>query len=327
MASNLTCHLIAFMLGYIIDIIVGDPAFPLHPVRIMGRFISFLDRKLYTGDNPRDFRRGIALSIIVMITTTGVFTAIMGVSYFIHPILGIAVETLFTWLILATGSLFRESMRVLHSYKSKGIGAARKSVSMIVGRDTNVLDESGVIRATVETVAENTSDGIIAPMFYLFLGGPVLGMLYKSINTMDSMIGYKNNRYMFLGRAAAKIDDVVNFIPARLAALLMIAAAFLGGRDFKGREAARIFKRDRNKSQSPNACQCESVAAGALGVSLLGDCTYFGKLVKKETIGDPNREIQWEDIKRVNMLMLLTSLLGEVVFIVLMIGGIYAPWW
>lgn len=327
MASNLTCHLIAFMLGYIIDIIVGDPVFPLHPVRIMGRFISFLDRKFYTGEDFRDFRRGIALSIIVMITTTGVFTAIMGVSYFINPILGIAVETLFTWLVLATGSLFRESMRVYHSYKAKGIEAARKSVSMIVGRDTNVLDESGIIRATVETVAENTSDGIIAPMFYLFFGGPVLGMLYKSINTMDSMIGYKNNRYMFLGRAAAKIDDVANFIPARLAALLMIAAAFLGGRDFKGREAARIFKRDRNKSQSPNACQCESVAAGALGVSLLGDSTYFGKIVKKETIGDPNREIQWEDIKRVNTLMLLTSLLGEVVFIVLMIGGIYAPWW
>ena len=181
---------------------------------------------------------------------------------------------------------------------------------MIVGRDTEVLDETGVTKAAVETVAENFSDGVIAPMLYAAIGGPVLGMTYKAINTMDSMVGYKNDRYMWFGKAAAKLDDAANYIPARLSALLLIAASAIAGKDYDAGRAARIWKRDRRNHKSPNAAQTESAAAGALGVQLAGDAQYFGKAVKKPYIGDKVREIEAYDIVRVNRLMQAASFLG-----------------
>lgn len=209
-------------------------------------------------------------------------------------------------------------MRVYDALSTDGVDAGRRAVSMIVGRDTSVLDAAGVTRAAVETIAENTSDGVIAPMLYTAIGGPVIGFVYKAVNTMDSMLGYKNDKYMYFGRFAARLDDVVNFIPARISAYLMIAAAFIGGRQFDGKNAYRIFKRDRFNHASPNSAQTESVCAGALRVQLAGDAVYFGKLVKKKYIGDGLREIEYEDIKRANRLMYITAFLCELLSVVVM---------
>ncbi len=211
------------------------------------------------------------------------------------------------WQIIAVKSLKKESMNVYNELENGTINSARKAVSRIVGRDTQSLTDEGVTKAAVETVAENTSDGIIAPLFYMLIGGPVLGFLYKAVNTMDSMIGYKNEKYMFLGRAAAKTDDLFNFIPARLSAFFMIISAFILKYDYKN--AYKIFKRDRFNHKSPNSAQTESVCAGALNVMLAGDAWYFGKLVKKPTIGDDIRKIEHSDIIKANRLMILTSVL------------------
>lgn len=216
-----------------------------------------------------------------------------------------------TYQILAVKCLKVESMKVYQSLTKEGIEEARKAVAMIVGRDTAVLDGTGVAKAAIETVAENTSDGVIAPMLYTALGGPVLGFLYKAVNTMDSMIGYKNEKYLNFGRTAAKLDDVCNYLPSRISAYLMIAAAYLGGSDFSGKGAYRIYKRDRRNHASPNSAQTESVCAGALGIQLAGDAVYFGKVVKKPHIGDDTRPVEYEDIRRANRLMYLTAWLGE----------------
>ena len=190
---------------------------------------------------------------------------------------------------------------------------------MIVGRDTNILNDEGVTKAAVETVAENTSDGIIAPMIYTALGGPILGFVYKAVNTMDSMLGYKNDKYLYFGRAAAKLDDFVNYIPARISAYIMILAACIGGRDYSGKNAYRIYKRDNRNHASPNSAQTESACAGALGIQLAGDASYFGKIVKKPYIGDKTREVEHEDIRRVNKLMYLAAGLCEVICLIIML--------
>jgi len=220
--------------------------------------------------------------------------------------------------MLAAKSLKMESMKVYDKLKEKDLPGARKAVSMIVGRDTENLSEQGVIRATVETIAENTSDGVIAPMFYMIIGGAIGGIFYKTINTMDSMIGYKNDKYLYFGKAAAKLDDIINFIPARIAAVCMIMAAFLVGLDGKG--SFRIFKRDRFNHASPNSAQTEAVCSGALGVQLAGDAYYFGKLYPKKTIGDFTREIELEDIRTANRLMYKTALVMMFVILFCMAG-------
>ena len=199
------------------------------------------------------------------------------------------------------------------------LAAARTAVSMIVGRDTDVLDETGVAKAAVETVAENTSDGVIAPMLYLAIGGPAAGFLYKAVNTMDSMVGYKNEKYLYFGRCAAGLDDILNFIPARISALLMIAASFLSGKDYNGKNAWRVWKRDRRNHASPNSAQTESVCAGSMGICLAGNASYFGKTVEKPTIGDTERAVEYEDIKRANMLMYRASFLCYVLCLLVMV--------
>lgn len=320
-------HIFAFIAGFVLDLLIGDPHFIPHPVRLIGSFISFLDKRLNCDDgynisekklNLIKYKRGMLLAFTVIFATFAISVIIIVAAYSINLYAGVIAEAVMTWQILATKCLRVESMRVYDALRTDGVDAGRRAVSMIVGRDTSVLDAAGVTRAAVETIAENTSDGVIAPMLYTAIGGPVLGFVYKAVNTMDSMLGYKNDKYMYFGRFAARLDDVVNFIPARISAYLMIAAAFIGGRQFDGRNAYRIFKRDRFNHASPNSAQTESVYAGALRVQLAGDAVYFGKLVKKKYIGDGLREIEYEDIKRANRLMYITAFLCELLSVAVM---------
>lgn len=320
-------HIFAFIAGFVLDLLIGDPHFIPHPVRLIGSLISFLDKRLncdvkYNSSeneaNLTKYKRGVLLAFTVIFATFAVSVIILVAAYSINLYAGVIAEAVMTWQILATKCLRVESMRVYDALRKDGVEAGRRAVSMIVGRDTSVLDEAGVTRAAVETIAENTSDGVIAPMLYTAIGGPVLGFVYKAVNTMDSMLGYKNDKYMYFGRFAARLDDVVNFIPARISAYLMIIAAFVGGRQFDGRNAYRIFKRDRFNHASPNSAQTESVCAGALRVQLAGDAVYFGRLVKKKYIGDRLREIEYEDIKRANRLMYITAFLCELLSVAVM---------
>ena len=320
-------HIFAFIAGFVLDLLIGDPHFIPHPVRLIGSLISFLDKRLNcdAGNNISEkklnlikYKRGMLLVFTVIFATFAMSVIIIVAAYSINLYAGVIAEAVMTWQILATKCLRVESMRVYDALRTDGVDAGRRAVSMIVGRDTSVLDAAGVTRAAVETIAENTSDGVIAPMLYTAIGGPVLGFVYKAVNTMDSMLGYKNDKYMYFGRFAARLDDVVNFIPARISAYLMIAAAFIGGRQFDGKNAYRIFKRDRFNHASPNSAQTESVCAGALRVQLAGDAVYFGKLVKKKYIGDGLREIEYEDIKRANRLMYITAFLCELLSVAVM---------
>lgn len=245
---------------------------------------------------------------IVVLVSTAVPAGILYLAYQYNFWLGIGIESFMCYQILAARSLQKESDLVYLALKNEGVEAGRKAVSMIVGRDTANLDEEGVTKAAVETVAENTSDGVIAPLCYMILGGAVLGFTYKSVNTMDSMVGYKNDKYQYFGTAAAKLDDVVNYIPARLSAYFMILAAFLTGMD--GKQAWKIFRRDRYNHKSPNSAQTESVMAGAFDVQLAGNAWYFGKLHEKPTIGDAIRNIEIEDIRRAHRLMFTTEFLA-----------------
>mgnify|MGYP004610733919 FL=1 len=321
MEHILTYHMIAFVCGFVLDLVFGDPHALPHPIRLIGTLIAGLEKKLLKlqmRDEKKEFYKGILLVVLVLFSTGAVAALVLVVAYWLHPVAGIVIESVMTYQILATKCLKDESMKVYQSLNEQGLEAGRVAVSMIVGRDTNVLDETGVVKAAVETVAENTSDGVIAPMLYTALGGPVVGFVYKAVNTMDSMVGYKNDKYLYFGRAAAKLDDVVNFIPARISAYLMIAAAYIGGKAFDGKQAYRIYKRDRRNHASPNSAQTESVCAGALGIQLAGDASYFGKVVKKPYIGDAHRAVEREDIVRVNRLMYVTAVISEVLCLVIM---------
>ncbi len=295
------------LLGFCLDCLIGDPYSLPHPIRLIGTAIAKLEVFFRKRLPTRECLAGTLLGMMVLALSTILPAALLAVCYHIHLWLGIAVESVLCCYLLAAKCLRDESMKV-HAALTKGdVEGARQAVSMIVGRDTDVLDERGIIKAAVETVAENTSDGVTAPMVYIMLGGAVGGFFYKAANTMDSMLGYKNDKYLHFGRFVAKLDDVLNFIPSRLTALLMIAAAFLLGLDGKG--ACRIWRRDRLNHASPNSAQTEAVCAGALGVMLAGDAYYFGQLYRKPTIGDNLRPIENEDICRANALMYVTALL------------------
>ena len=312
LAELITYQTAAVIVGFIIDFFVGDPYSIPHPVVGIGKWISFFDRHLRRGNsNPKDVPRGALTVILVALISTAVPAAVLTASWLIHPLVYFAVSSVMCWQLLAARQLIREGKKVQRALEKGDTEGARYAVSMIVGRDTDVLDEKGITRAAVETVAENTSDGVIAPLFWMFLFGAVGGFFYKSINTMDSMLGYKNEKYLYFGRAAAKTDDFVNYVPARISALLMIVSAPLCRLDMKN--AWRIFCRDRYKHASPNSAQTESVCAGALGVRLAGDAVYGGVVKKKEFIGDPLREIEPMDITRAGHLMYLSSLLTLVI--------------
>ena len=303
--------LAALLTGYVLDLIFGDPRQIYHPIRIIGNLIAVLEkgiRKVFPKTSKGELAGGTVLVVLVVLICTAVPAALLGLAAWIHPAVYWLLASFWCWQILATKSLKTESMKVYAPLKEGDLPAARRAVAMIVGRDTERLTEEGVAKAAVETVAENTSDGIVAPLIFLALGGPALGFFYKAVNTMDSMVGYKNERYLYFGKTAARLDDVLNFLPSRISAWLMIlAAAFLG---MDGKNAKRIYLRDRRNHASPNSAQTEAVMAGALRVQLAGDAWYVGELYKMPTIGDPFRAVEPEDIVRANRLMYLTSALA-----------------
>ena len=336
----------AIIMGVIIDLILGDPERLIHPVQIIGKLISALEKLLMkeagsnniagAGGNDKEgmsdaskFWRGVLLWSIVTALTGAVSFVVLFIAYRINVYLMFAIMTVMSWQSIAAKSLSKAAMKVYKALSKGDIEQARKEVSMIVGRDTDSLDDKGIARAAVETVAENTNDGVICPLFFLMLGGPVLAFVYKAVSTMDSMIGYKNDKYIYFGRFAAKADDVFAFIPARLSAVLMILAtgvmqiihgalAFfkIAGDSrpesenvYSMKDAAKTFIRDRFNHASPNSAQCESVCAGALGLRLAGPTSYFGKIHDKPYIGDAKREIDKEDIRRSCVLMYGTVIL------------------
>ena len=302
-------------LSFVLDLLLGDPEKLLHPVVVMGKVVSRLEKILRAGfpKTPRGERAaGFVLALLLPVGTLAVTSAAMWAVGLIHPILRFALGIFWGWQALALKGLNTESKRVYTALTTGTIEEARKAVSRIVGRDTQRLDEAGVTRAAVETVAENFSDGVLAPLFYLLLGGAPLALCYKAINTMDSMVGYKNERYLSFGRCAAKLDDAANWLPARLSALLLVLASALLGEDAKG--AWRIWRRDRRNHASPNSAQTESVCAGLLGLRLAGDAYYHGVLHKKPYIGDPVREIEYEDIPRACRLLYGTAMVSLVLF-------------
>lgn len=316
-------HITAFFLGFLLDLLFGDPYWLPHPIRLIGSLITKAEKCLLGDKEERnerkELRQGVGLVMIVLFCTVSVTAVILFSVYRLNIYAGIAVETIMTYQILAIKCLKVESMKVYRELEKGDLDGARKAVSMIAGRDTVCLDETGVAKAAIETVAENTSDGVVAPMLYTALGGPVLGFFYKAVNTMDSMVGYKNERYLYFGRAAAKLDDYVNYIPARISAWLMIAASFLAGSSYDGKNAYRIYRRDKRKHASPNSAQTESVCAGALSIRLAGNASYFGKIVEKPYIGDDLRNVEYEDIRRVNRLMYMTAALCMACYMGLML--------
>ena len=303
--------LAALIIGFGIDLILGDPHSVPHPVVLIGKLISFLERvlrRMFPKNALGENIAGGVLWLTVVIVSAGVPALLLWGCYTVSPWLGLAVESIMCWQILATKSLRDESMKVHAALETGDIDASRYAVSMIVGRDTEKLDDAAVTRAAVETVAENTSDGIVAPMIFLALGGAPLGFFYKAVNTMDSMLGYVEMPYKNIGLIPAKADDVMNWIPARLSALLMLAAGWILGLNVGN--GWKIFCRDRYNHASPNSAQTESVCAGLLGLRLAGDAWYHGVLHKKKYIGDALREIEHEDIPRACRLLYGTAVLS-----------------
>ena len=309
------------LMGFVLDLILGDPRCLYHPVRMIGQLITILERIIRNCLPKSKWGERIGGAILAA-ACVGISVAapilILAAAYRIQWWLGILAEGFMCYQILAVKSLKTESDKVYRALKEEGIEAGRNAVSMIVGRDTDSLDEVGVTKAAVETVAENTSDGVIAPLFYMMIGGAVLGFAYKAINTMDSMIGYKNEKYQYFGTAAARLDDAANYIPARLSAWLMIGAAGILGLDW--RNAIRIYQRDRHNHKSPNAAQTESVMAGALDIRLAGNAWYFGKLYEKPSIGDAIRAVEPEDIRRSHKLLYGTAVLAAGAFLTVKIA-------
>ena len=318
-------NLTALALGFLLDALFGDPRWAPHPIVAIGKLIAALTRglrRLLPKTPGGELWGGAVLAAVVPLASLGLSWGALRLCGLVSPWLRFALETFWCYQILAARCLRDEAMNVYRALKTGKLDDARAAVGRIVGRDTQSLSAEGVTKAAVETVAENTSDGVIAPMLFIALGGAPLGFFYKAINTMDSMVGYKNDEFLYFGRCAARLDDAANWIPARVSALLMILAAYvLPG--MRGSDAARIWRRDRRNHKSPNSAQTESVCAGALGVQLAGDAIYFGNLVRKPTIGDPLRPVEPEDIPRSCRLLYGTAvdclaLLGAVFFLFLL---------
>ena len=318
-------HIIALGAGFLLDLLIGDPKWLYHPICLVGNLIGAAEkgiRKILPKTPGAELAGGFIEVLLVCSLCFGIPAAVLGVLYRYVPAAGLILETFWCYQLLAARSLKDESMKVYDRLKNGTLDEARSAVSMIVGRDTKALSAAGVTKAAVETVAENTSDGVVAPAFYMAVGGAPLMFLYKGINTMDSMLGYKNEKYLYFGRCAAKLDDLANYIPSRISGWMMVTASALG-REFSAKQAARIYRRDRRNHASPNSAQTEAAMAGALQVQLAGNAYYFGKLYKKPTIGDDIRPIEAEDIARANRLMIRTAALSTAVFLLVRLAVLY----
>ena len=309
--------------GFGLDCLLGDPLSRLHPVVLMGKLISLFEKQLrprFPQTPPGERTAGTIMALAVPLISAGAGLLLLYLAWRVHPWAYCAVSAFLCWQCFAARCLMTEAKKVVTCLEKEGLSAGRRQVGMLVGRDTDSLTEPQVVKAAVETVAENTSDGVVAPLFWMALFGAAGGLFYKAVNTMDSMVGYKNEKYLHFGRCAAKFDDAVNYVPARLSALAMIASAFLLGLD--GKNAFRIWRRDRRNHASPNSAQTESACAGALRVQLGGSASYFGKLYEKPTIGDPVRPIERADVARAGQLMYGTSgLLLALYGMILLLGG------
>lgn len=297
--------------GFVLDAIFGDPTWLPHPVILMGRCISRLEKWLRAAlpKTPKgELLGGGIVAAVLPLGTLAITSLFCRTAASLHPVLGLTLQMFWCGQALAAKGLVQESHNVYNELHKGDLPAARKAVARIVGRDTQNLTAEGVTKAAVETVAENASDGVIAPLLYMLIGGAPLALTYKAINTMDSMLGYKNEKYLYFGRCAAKLDDIANWLPSRLAALLWVAAAALTGNSACG--AWRIWRRDRRNHASPNSAQTESACAGALGVQLAGPAYYFGEYYDKPTIGDPLRKVEPQDILRADRMMYAESILA-----------------
>lgn len=299
-------HVLALAIGFALDALLGDPDWLLHPVCVIGSYISFAERRLRA--RGRNLRRSAMLltasTVLLTMAAAGALLALLGCLGRIPRLVGMA---LLDWLGLAMTSMAREA-RGVEQALSSGLEAGRAQVARIVGRDTQRLSEEEIIKATVETVAENTTDGVIAPMLYAALGGPVLLWGFKAASTLDSMVGYMDERYRDIGWSSARLDDLLNFIPARVTGPLLCLAAALTGLD--GKNAWRVMRRDYACHKSPNCAWSEAAAAGALHIQLGGTHDYFGKPMEKPTIGDADRPAERSDIARAVCLMMAASTLG-----------------
>lgn len=306
----------ALLIGYLADLIIGDPHGLIHPVMIMGKEISLFEklfRKIFPKTVFGERSAGLLILTVMSVQTFGISAFILWICHSISPYLRLFVESIMCWQCLATKSLKDESMKVFYALNAGDTAKARNAVSMIVGRDTKELDDLAITRAAVETVAENTSDGVIAPMLYLVIGGGPLGLLYKAINTMDSMLGYVEPPYKNIGMFPAKADDIANFIPSRLSAVLMLISGAILKMNIKN--GWKIFLRDRYNHKSPNSAQTESVMAGLMEVRLAGDAYYHGVLHRKKYIGDDLKEIEYDDIPRACRLLYVTSVLSLLILV------------
>ncbi len=311
--------MIALAVGFALDLMFGDPRWMPHPVCLIGSMISkgeTIVRSVLPKTPKGELAGGVLLAVSIVIISTAVPCVILWAAGKIHILLRIGIEAFMCYQILSVKSLKTESMKVYRELVREDLTGAREMVSMIVGRDVQDLNMEQVTKAAVETVAENTSDGTVAPLLFMTIGGAPLGFFYKAVNTLDSMIGYKNERYFYFGRFAAKLDDAANYVPSRVSAFLMVLASFLVRLDY--RSAWRIFRRDRYNHASPNSAQTESVCAGALNIQLAGDAYYFGKLYPKKTIGDAIRPVVYDDIRSANRLLYGTAYLTFTLCIIAM---------
>ena len=309
----------AMLLGFLLDCLLGDPRTIPHPVVCMGRLISWLEKAFRALFPKTKLGENLAGGCIWLVTVAVSFLipwGLLKLAGMVSPWLRLLLQAIFCWQVLAAKSLRQESMKVYEALKTGTIEDARHAVSMIVGRDTQALDADAVTRAAVETVAENCSDGVIAPMLYFALGGGPLAFAYKAVNTMDSMLGYVEPPYQNVGLVPARMDDVCNYLPARISGIMMLLAGGLLGLNF--RNGWKIFLRDRYNHASPNSAQTESACAGLLGLRLAGDACYHGVLHKKKYIGEALRPITPEDIPLSDRLMYATAVLTLVICLILL---------
>lgn len=309
------------LFAVVLDVIVGDPRSLWHPVMGIGKLIHALERKLYENEDTPAIRKrkGILLVILACITVTAFVYSILALAFSVSYWLYFILCVYLLWTGLAGRTLKLEGLNVYHALAQNQLKEARERLSMLVSRQTELMSEDEVIKATVETVSENTSDGIVAPLFFGVLFGPCGMWLYKTVNTMDSMVGYKNERYLDFGWCAAKTDDVLNFIPARLTSWFILFSAPLEGRPFK--KAEEVYRRYRNCHESPNAGHPESAAAGVLGISLGGDAIYFGQTVCKPALGEMDQEPEPSDIVKTVRMMERAYIMSAALFMMLKVMG------